>query len=1250
MSASAVGGHVPSSPPVTDTRVEEPIRETIELPSPDVSPTLRFSKPVPSKYALHPPSDAQSVGEESDEEELVIEDSVEEDSSDADSSDSEEHSSEDDSSESEEESSEGDLSEGDELPSWINRSPSIELSLSPKARQPPPHEPSISPKTEPSSSSSFIKNSSDPATMVPPSDSSSMEPSSSSDPPPFIENTSDPAAMVSASNSSSMEPSSPSPFNYAEHEVLRDEDDVKIYSICLEKYLDEMDDDHEALTETWLAKARIYQRPTLFPRDRNKTRNRAANKPRSDPFANIKHSKNARTITLTGKAFSQLRPKGETITSSARISSTKAVSIEVPNYTHYTRISGNVLGTNTRQLQVWPYFGEDVDDDGTIRERFDVIVEDRPRKVLISQQVSTYSPYFEAFLEEIDCPMDTILKYLLEASEGPDGLLSRLTSFADDAKFARTMIRAKDKFCRDDFDRTSQRWVSVASSLPEIDDETLWKAAVVCHTFWIRTNFSPWQIARKFAKFPDNNKIEGLVTYELARNYASVACSICQLHDCPFHGTILERPDAKDLSDEEDDANSVDALDVDYPPRVNFKELATAPLEREPTGRTSPAQPKKPLNWWMNEANNPVNRYDDEYLDRRCRNVAIQRGVPKRTLLGRSLVHGFGLYAGEPIAKGEFVGEYQGEIITRDETERRGAIYDFQKLSYIFDLNRDQTIDSQRMGNKIRFINHAANSNLRNLRPKIMLCNLAHRIGMFAHRDIKVGEELFFDYGNSYHEKLYGEEEQAQKAKNKGKGKAAVSHIRPSRKSYQPQPEVVVALPPRKESKDIFEVESDSEESEDERPTKRRRRSRIPSPKRSRPSPPKQQSTETSAKSAARKTEDRSRARRSNTASTVGSQASTVGSKAPSLKAAIKSAPRPKTLSRRPRVVVDESEDDSDDDSDEESEDEMEVPRRSSRPRMEGIRVILRNDIDLSRPPPYGPPPSRPNDKLPVNNPYDPNDDPECQKTHTSTKNKDPTAAATPTAPPSPPAAATTGKTTTATATKPSSGAVLSSSVENTTSPRSADCQKARWPGHKIFCNTHKADTDCERTKKTAPTTNTKNLSKTVEKPFHKLQARTWLHDRPDSDVYKLLIDCFRLRQEDEYSFKGDVDYDSIYAGGPHSKAPFLRFLNQAEAAKDVLPPWWSSKNTKACVAFGMERGSEDWSSLACCIEKHDIQDHYGSQDMPMQLRMLADQIYGSNPTGQSGSGMLDLKLMMEGATGGPYEQYKGGSVTNLGL
>lgn len=240
------------------------------------------------------------------------------------------------------------------------------------------------------------------------------------------------------------------------------------------------------------------------------------------------------------------------------------------------------------------------------------------------------------------------------------------------------------------------------------------------------------------------------------------------------------------------------------------------------------------------------------------------------------------------------------------------------------------------MGNKIRFINHAAKPNLRNIYPKIMLCNLAHRIGMFAYRDIKVGEELFFDYGGSYHEKLYGEEEQARKEKNKGKGKAAVTHIRPSRKSYQAQPEVVVALP-RKEPKDIYQVESSeaSDESEDERPTKRIRRSRIPSPRRPRSSLPKTQTTESSVRSSARKTEDRSRVRRSDTASTT-STASTIGiAKAPNVKAAIKSAPQSRTLSRRRRVIVDESEDESEEDSEDDSDDdELEVPRRSSRPRM----------------------------------------------------------------------------------------------------------------------------------------------------------------------------------------------------------------------------------------------------------------------------------------------------------------------------
>ncbi|KAI5271635.1 hypothetical protein E4T47_05124 [Aureobasidium subglaciale] len=392
--------------------------------------------------------------------------------------------------------------------------------------------------------------------------------------------------------------------------MLGNADDLEYYMLVLDGHLDDMDEDHESLTESWLGRARIYERPEDYRDYLNPRLSKAKDKKRGqDPFANVKPQAGARATTLTGKSFSISHSHGDTIpkvksesiTVQARVTSWKAPKIEVPTYSHYTRIKNNVLGTNTRQLQVWPYFGEDIDDDGTIRERYDVIVEDRPRKVLISQQASSYGPYFEAFLEEIECPMDCVLKYLLEATEGPDGLFSRLTSFSDELELIHDILSAKDEFCKEDFNRKSARWVAVASIISEIDDEILWRAALACHTFWTMTDFSPWQIARKYAEFPDKDMIEGLVSIETGRSYDSIACSICHIHDCPNHGTIHERPNGRE--DSEDDADSVDALDVDFPPRVNFKQLATYPFDRESSEETYRTQPKKSLAWWMNEAN-----------------------------------------------------------------------------------------------------------------------------------------------------------------------------------------------------------------------------------------------------------------------------------------------------------------------------------------------------------------------------------------------------------------------------------------------------------------------------------------------------------------------------------------------------------------------------------------------------------------------------------------------------------------------
>ncbi|TKA75726.1 hypothetical protein B0A55_05917 [Friedmanniomyces simplex] len=147
----------------------------------------------------------------------------------------------------------------------------------------------------------------------------------------------------------------------------------------------------------------------------------------------------------------------------------------------------------------------------------------------------------------------------------------------------------------------------------------------------------------------------------------------------------------------------------------------------------------------------PLNRYDTDILRKRCHHASIQRRVPKRTVVGDSRIHGLGLYAGENIKKHEFVGEYKGELIDKAEADRRGAVYEHQKLSYLFSLNKSQEVDSTYFGTKIRFINHASGS-VGNLYPRVFLVNTAQRIALFANEDIKIGDELFFDYGPQFPE------------------------------------------------------------------------------------------------------------------------------------------------------------------------------------------------------------------------------------------------------------------------------------------------------------------------------------------------------------------------------------------------------------------------------------------------------------------------------------------------------------------
>ncbi|RLN89628.1 hypothetical protein BBJ28_00023992, partial [Nothophytophthora sp. Chile5] len=87
-----------------------------------------------------------------------------------------------------------------------------------------------------------------------------------------------------------------------------------------------------------------------------------------------------------------------------------------------------------------------------------------------------------------------------------------------------------------------------------------------------------------------------------------------------------------------------------------------------------------------------------------CQNRGIALRRQKHLRLGRSNVGaaGWGLFVDEFIAKDEFIVEYIGEMVSQEEAERRGGVYDKIDCSYLFNLDTKTVIDSTRKGNKTR--------------------------------------------------------------------------------------------------------------------------------------------------------------------------------------------------------------------------------------------------------------------------------------------------------------------------------------------------------------------------------------------------------------------------------------------------------------------------------------------------------------------------------------------------------------------
>ena len=97
---------------------------------------------------------------------------------------------------------------------------------------------------------------------------------------------------------------------------------------------------------------------------------------------------------------------------------------------------------------------------------------------------------------------------------------------------------------------------------------------------------------------------------------------------------------------------------------------------------------------------------------------------------------GQGLFAVVPIRKGDFILEYTGKKIPT-------ALADTMTSRYLFEIDKDWTIDGSARSNTARYINHACDPN-----TEAEIEN--GRILIHAVRNIKKGEELTIDYDTEY--------------------------------------------------------------------------------------------------------------------------------------------------------------------------------------------------------------------------------------------------------------------------------------------------------------------------------------------------------------------------------------------------------------------------------------------------------------------------------------------------------------------
>lgn len=128
-----------------------------------------------------------------------------------------------------------------------------------------------------------------------------------------------------------------------------------------------------------------------------------------------------------------------------------------------------------------------------------------------------------------------------------------------------------------------------------------------------------------------------------------------------------------------------------------------------------------------------------------CQNQRFQRKEYANVSVIKTEKKGYGLRTDSDLQANDFIFEYVGEVINEPTFRRRTIQYDEEGIKhfYFMSLTKSEFVDATKKGNLGRFCNHSCNPNC--YVDKWVVGDKL-RMGIFAERNIKAGEELVFNY------------------------------------------------------------------------------------------------------------------------------------------------------------------------------------------------------------------------------------------------------------------------------------------------------------------------------------------------------------------------------------------------------------------------------------------------------------------------------------------------------------------------